>query len=147
MNWKVLILLFIIILGVLFLLSYSADDNATSTDLNRTQLNVSGLNSFSVDSFVREINSHEYYVGHNDDTVLWLLSLSGNVVFVSDDYYVVMSKADARRLPVEFATDVEITDTFDCEIIANRSLGKGLGDVLYVRDVKFISKNTDYYDV
>jgi len=75
------------------------------------------------------------------------MTLSGNVVFSSNGYYVVMSRTDASKLPFEDATDVMITDTFSCEVLENRSLGDKFGDVLYVRDVEFIKQDIKSYEV
>ena len=58
-----------------------------------------------------------------------------------------MGKTDADKLHYEDATDVIITDFFTCEIIENRSLGEGLKDVLYVRNVEFIDENIESLEV
>lgn len=147
MNKKVLLILFIIILSALTLSIYYSDDPNVIDNSNKTTLTVSGLNCFSVEDMVESVNSHEYYKNHDNETLMWLMGLSGNVVFSSHDYYVVMSKSDAEKLPVEFATDVDINDTFECEIITNRSLGDDLPDVLYVSDVKFIKQDIKSFEV
>lgn len=147
MNKKLLAVVFLIVICALFALSYYADNTDNSSGLNRTRLNVSGMNCYSVDEFVQAINTDEYYEGHDNSTAVWLLTLSGNVVFPSQDYYVVMSKSDAAKLPVEFATDVYITDIFDCEVMANKTLGGKFGNVLYVENVEFIRRDIESYDV
>lgn len=147
MNKKLLFILFIVVLGAVTFITYYSDNPHVIDNSNKTTLTVSGLNCFSVDDLVESVNSDEYFKNHDNETLMWLVGLSGNSVFSSPDYYVVMSKSDADKLPVEFATDVDINDTFECEIITNRSLGDDLPDVLYVRDVKFIKRDIKSFEV
>lgn len=145
MNKKLFVLFFIILLG-LTVLSVFTLEYYDNHDLNKSTLNISA-GGYPVDYFVESLNKKEYYRGHDEKTKLWLISLSGNQVYSSSDYYVVMSKMDADKLRFEDATDVIITDFFTCEIIENRSLGEGFNDVLYVRNVEFVDENIEYFEV
>jgi hypothetical protein len=122
----------------------------TATEIsadNESVLTVSGLNIFGVEDLVEALETEEYFEGHDNNTAQWLKTLEGNYVLTSMDYYVVMNKTDADKLPVEFATDVFINDTFRCTIIENHSLGEDFKDVLYVRDVEFIRQSIEYIEV
>lgn len=79
----------------------------------------------SVSQMASEIESRPYFEGYNHTTIIWLKSQKG-VVFSSADAYVVMSLNDASKLPVEYATDVFINDTFTCNVKEKRPLGDGL---------------------
>ena len=146
MNKKVLLLLLLICIGCIILFSYYSDNSEGFNESNKKTLNISG-GGYDVDAFVGNLNTMKYYKGHDEKTKLWLMTLSGNVVFSSNGYYVVMSRTDAAKLPFEDATDVMITDTFSCEVLENRSLGDKFGDVLYVRDVEFIKQDIKSYEV
>lgn len=146
MNKKFLVLFIIILLGLTVLSAFTLDNDDDYLDLNRSTLNISA-GGYPVDYFVESLNKEEYYRGHDEKTKLWLIGLSGNQVYSSGDYYVVMGKRDADKLHYEDATDVIITDFFTCEIIENRSLGEGLKDVLYVRNVEFIDENIESLEV
>ncbi len=146
MNKKHFIILIIVILLFLFTLlgySYLITEKATNT----TTLTVYAQSSASVEEIVNEINTSQNFVGHNKDTLDWFSTLTGKKVFFGYDYYVVMNENDAKKLPLEFVTDVSMEDTFSCEIIEKRSLGSDYNDVIYVKNVELISQNIEYYDV
>ena len=126
---------YLLIIGLLFLFlcvnhSFAADD--ILDEGNKTNLTVYAFHSYPVESLVSEIMSLEYYKGYDNDTVAWMTQHYGDI---------------ALKLPTMDATDVEITDDFSCKIVENRSLGKGLNNVLYVRDVEFIKQNEHSLDL
>lgn len=141
---------YLLIIGLLFLFlcvnhSFAADD--ILDEGNKTNLTVYAFHSYPIESLVSEIMSLEYYKGYDNDTVAWMTQHYGDIAFSSKGNFVIMDKRDALKLPTMDATDVEITDDFSCKIVENRSLGKGLNNVLYVRDVEFIKQNEHSLDL
>ena len=98
--------------------------------------------------FVNEIKTHPYFEGYDNDTLTWLESLNQNyVVFSSNDSYYIMSQSDADRLPIEYATDVSITDICSCNIVDQKALGNNLRNVVLVENVQFKEQRIEYFDV
>lgn len=146
MNKGLYIFIFAICL-IMVLFSFSLFGHSSTTSSNNTTLAVSAMSVGSVNAFVFELKTQDYFVGYNETTAEWLSTMGNNKIFSSGEYYVVMSPTDASKLPIEFATDVFINDTFNCEIVENRSLGVSYPDVLYVKDVEFLNQSREYIEV
>ena len=58
-----------------------------------------------------------------------------------------MSQSDANRLPIEYATDVSITDIYSCNIVDQKALGNNLRNVVLVDNVQFKEQRIEYSDV
>lgn len=102
----------------------------------------------TLDVFVNEIKTHPYFEGYDNDTLTWFESLNQNyVVFSSNNSYYIMSQSDADRLPIEYATDVSITDICSCNIVNQKALGNNLRNVVLVENVQFKEQKIEYFDV
>ncbi|WP_458403807.1 hypothetical protein [Methanobrevibacter sp.] len=124
---------------------YSLNENEGA---EKTYLTVYADFPMNITGFIHELETHSYYKGHNGTTVSWLKTLDEkNVVFSGNDTYVVMGISDFKKIPVESATDVFITDTFKCHVKEKRPLGNNLSDVVYVGDVEFVKQDIEYMDV
>ncbi|RAP54574.1 MAG: hypothetical protein BZ137_01430 [Methanosphaera sp. rholeuAM130] len=131
----IIILIFLLI--PITVISIDLPNNMNYTELNRSELNVSAEESFDLEIITLEIRTHSSYKNHDNDTLKWMESLQNKKVFTARKYFVIMDASEANKLPTEVITDSIIYDEFDCYVIANRSLGDGLKDVLYVKDVQF----------
>lgn len=114
--------------------SFNQSNNGLQTNV---QLTISAEQSFPMEKIAEEIKTHPAYEGYDEDTLKWLETFNGSIMFTSKDYFVVMDKNDAEKLPTSFVNDAFIYDDFTCDIIEKRSLGKDLKDIIYVKNVKF----------
>lgn len=102
----------------------------------------------TLDVFVKEIKTHPYFEGYDNDTLTWLESLNQNyIVFSSNNSYYIMSQSDANMLPIEYATDVSITDICSCNIVDQKALGNNLRNVVLVENVQFKEQRIEYFEV
>lgn len=104
---------------------------------DKAQLNVSAEQSFDLEMITDEVKHHKHYENHSNETLMWMESLKNKKVFTGREYMVIMDCDEAYKLPTLLATDVIIYDEFEANIIENKSLGDGLKDVLYVKNVEF----------
>ena len=148
-----MIILIIAFLGIfLAVLSayYPADNNnvALNASLNET-LNVSSEGPFALSELINEIKTEDFFKGYDNETVKWMESLGDKYVFFSEDYYVIMDKDDADKIPSVFACDVNFYEIFSCEVLESHSLGniEYPRDVLYVKNVNYIREEAFYFDV
>lgn len=148
-----MIILIIVFLGIfLAALSayYPADNNnvALNASLNET-LNVSSEGPFALSELINEIKTEDFFKGYDNETVKWMESLGDKYVFFSEDYYVIMDKDDADKIPSVFACDVNFYEIFSCEVLESHSLGniEYPRDVLYVKNVNYIREEAFYFDV
>lgn len=148
-----MIILIIVFLGIfLAALSayYPADNNnvALNASLNET-LNVSSEGPFVLSELINEIKTEDFFKGYDNETVKWMESLGDKYVFFSEDYYVIMDKDDADKIPSVFACDVNFYEIFSCEVLESHSLGniEYPRDVLYVKNVNYIREEAFYFDV
>ena len=148
-----MIILIIVFLGI-FLAAlgayYPADNNnvALNASLNET-LNVSSEGPFALSELINEIKTEDFFKGYDNETVKWMESLGDKYVFFSEDYYVIMDKDDADKIPSVFACDVNFYEIFSCEVLESHSLGniEYPRDVLYVKNVNYIREEAFYFDV
>lgn len=148
-----MIILIIVFLGIfLAALSayYPADNNnvALNASLNET-LNVYSEGPFALSELINEIKTEDFFKGYDNETVKWMESLGDKYVFFSEDYYVIMDKDDADKIPSVFACDVNFYEIFSCEVLESHSLGniEYPRDVLYVKNVNYIREEAFYFDV
>ena len=148
-----MIILIIVFLGIfLAALSayYPADNNnvALNASLNET-LNVSSEGPFALSELINEIKTEDFFKGYDNETVKWMESLGDKYVFFSEDYYVIMDKDDADKIPSVFACDVNFYEIFSCEVLESHSLGniEYPRYVLYVKNVNYIREEAFYFDV
>ena len=148
-----MIILIIVFLGIfLAALSayYPADNNnvALNASLNET-LNVSSEGPFALSELINEIKTEDFFKFYYNETVKWMESLGDKYVFFSEDYYVIMDKDDADKIPSVFACDVNFYEIFSCEVLESHSLGniEYPRDVLYVKNVNYIREEAFYFDV
>ena len=138
-----IIVIIIVILSCIFL-GYTFSEH--SSDKTTIEVYDDGYVNMSV--FVNEIKTHDYFRGYDNDTLTWLESIDDDyIVLSSNESYYIMSPEDANMIPFEFATDVSIQDTLECEIIDQKSLGSTIRDVCLVKNVEFISKKVTSLDV
>lgn len=114
---------------------------------NITKLEVSSEGPFKLSEIVEDIENSSYYDGYDTDTLNWMKSLDDMYVFNGLKSFVIMDSSDARKLPSEFATDVAITNIFNCEVVEKRSLGniENPKDVYLVKNVGYLEQNITYY--
>ena len=148
-----MIILIIVFLGIfLAALSayYPADNNnvALNASLNET-LNVSSEGPFALSELINEIKTEDFFKGYDNETVKWMESLGDKYVFFSEDYYVIMDKDDADKIPSVFACDVNFYEIFSCEVLESHSLGniEYPRDVLYVKNVNYIREVRRYIQI
>ena len=147
MNKKIIVLLIVVAIAILGLLLYLDSDYSSSGE--KTTLNVSSEGPIGLKALIKDIKTNDFYTGYDNETVKWMESLGNKYVFVSGDYYVIMNKLDADKIPSIFATDVDFTEIFECNVLEMHSLGSGdnFRDVLLVDHVKYKGENAHYYDV
>ena len=137
-----IVVILIAVLGCVYL-SYLISETPCETTIE-----VCVDSPITLDVFVNEIKTHPYFEGYDNDTLTWLESLNQNyVVFSSNNSYYIMSQSDADRLPIEYATDVSITDICSCNIVNQKALGNNLRNVVLVENVQFKEQRIEYFDV
>lgn len=140
MKKKILIAILIIILIICGLyLVYLLDEAPTQTvfSSDRVTLTVASEGPFDVDRFCKEVRTHPYYEGYDNETVEWLEKYDDCQILTSSDAFVVIDKAEIRKIPILNANDAFVNETFECNIVENRSLGNGFKDVLVVKDIDY----------
>ena len=98
--------------------------------------------------FLADLSAY-YPADNNNVAVKWMESLGDKYVFLSEDYYVIMDKDDADKIPSVFACDVNFYEIFSCEVLESHSFGniEYPRDVLYVKNVNYIREEAFYFDV
>lgn len=151
MNKKILIILLaLLVLVFAVFVGYSMDNPQVINDSSKkVELNVSSEGPFNLSQLIEDVETEPYYEGYDNETLNWMKSLGNKSVFHSLDYLVIMDSHDAGQLRSEFATDVAITEVFECKVLENHSMGdvKYPKDVLLVEDVKYLYENITYYEV
>lgn len=151
MNKKILIMLLVIVILILAIfVGYSVDNSKLLDDSSqKVVLNVSSEGPSNLSQIIEDVEKGPYYEGYDNETLNWMKTLGEKSVFHSRDYVVIMDSHDASQLHSEFATDVSITEFFECKILENHSFGnvKYHRDVLLVKDVNYLYENITYYDV
>ena len=140
MKNKILIAILILILIVCGLYVFYLMDEEPSQSIlssDRVTLTVASEGPFDVDRFCKEVRTHPYYEGYDDETVSWLENYTNCQILTSSDAFVVIDKAEIRKIPILNANDVFVNETFECNIVENRSLGSGFKDVLVVKNIDY----------
>ena len=133
MRNKILIAILILILVVcglylVYLIDEAPPQSVSSSD--RVTLTVASEGPFDVNRFCQEVKTHPYYEGYNNETV-------DCQILTSSDAFVVIDKSEIGKIPILNANDVFVNETFECNIIENRSLGDGFKDVLIVKNIDY----------
>ncbi len=141
----VILIVLVAILGIFLL--YAGDDS--SDDVNRTTLNVSSEGPMELPKVIDEIRTHDYYRGHDNETLQWMESLGNKYVWFSSEEIVIMDKWDSDKIPSQYVCDASFYEIFSCKVLERHPLGdvKYPRDVLLVKDVEYIGENVVYYDV
>ena len=148
MSKKVIGVVIIVLAAVLAIALWGAGDSHSSG--NTTTLNVYSEGPLKLSELIKDIKTHEYYEGYDNETVKWMESLGEKYVWSSGDMFVIMdTKWDSDRIPSNYACDVSFEEIFSCEVMENHSLGnvKHPRDVLLVKNVEYIGEEAHYYDV
>ena len=134
----IIILIIFLVVGGLYLY-YLMDENPSDSPLssNRTTLTVASEGPYDVDRLCQEFRTHPYYEGCDNETVKWLEKYDNYQILSSSDAFVVIGKDEIAKIPVLNANDVFVNETFECDIVENRSLGPGFQDVLLVRNIDY----------
>ena len=135
MKNKILIAILILILIVCGLYVFYLIDEEPSQSIlssDRVTLTVASEGPFDVDRFCKEVRTHPYYEGYDDETVSWLENYTNCQILTSSDAFVVIDKAEIRKIPI-----LNANETFECNIVENRSLGSGFKDVLVVKNIDY----------
>ena len=133
MGKKTIILIMAVLVAILALVAvYYVSESPDDISGNMTELTVYSEGPIPLSDIVKDIETAEYYNGHDNDTL-------GNGTFV------IMSQEDARKIPSVYATDVIITETFECKVLETHSLGnvKYPKDVLLVENVNYLNETID----
>lgn len=144
------LLLAVIIIVIAISAGYLMDNpNVSDESFQKMELNVSSEGPNNLSNLIEDIETASYYKGHDNETLEWMKSLGDKSVFYSGDYIVIMDLDDAGKLRSEYATDVSITEFFECKVLQNRSMGdvKYPKDILLVEDVEYLHENITYFDV
>lgn len=145
MKSKGVVAVAILLLAVLSLVFvYSIGEKS---DLgNITELEVSSEGPIPLSKIINDIRTAEYYNGHDNETLSWMESLGDMQVFSGDGMLVVMDSSDAGKLRSEYVCDAYITESMECRVLENHSLGdiKYPRDVLLVKDVKYLGEEIHY---
>lgn len=146
---KGILLIIIVLVAILALIGIYSVTEVPTIEGNLTKLEVSSEGPFKVSEIVEDIKNSSYYEGYDNDTLNWMKSLGDMYVFNSIQSFVIMDSNDASKLPSEFATDVAITNIFNCEVVEKRSLGdiEHPKDVYLVKNVEYLEQNITYYPV
>ena len=140
MKNKILIAILILILIVCGLYVFYLIDEEPSQSIlssDRVTLTVASEGPFDVDRFCKEVRTHPYYEGYDNETVNWLENYTNCQILTSSDAFVLIDKTEIRKIPILNANDVFVNETFECDIVENRSLGSGFKDVLVVKNIDY----------
>ena len=148
MNNKITVLMVIVLVAILGIVLLHSSDNPTSVG-NEATLNVSSEGPLELQKLVKEIKSHEYYKGYDNETVEWMESLGDRYVWSSQDEFVIMDKVDSDKIPSQYVCDAYFNEIFSCNVLEKHSLGynDNFKEVLLVNNVEYIGEEVHYYDV
>ena len=142
---KGIVAIVILLLAVALLVPVcSVGENPNSGNL--TQLEVSSEGPIDLSVIIRDIKTGKYYEGYDNETLAWMESLANKQVFSGDGMIVVMDRTDASKLHSEYVCDAYITESMECRVLENHSLGdvKSPRDVLLVKDVRYLGEEIHY---
>ena len=143
---KTIILIMAVLVAILALVAvYYVSETPNNVYGNLTELTVYSEGPIPLSDIVKDIETAEYYKGHDNDTLNWMKSLGNKSVFSGNGTLVIMSQADASKIPSVYATDVIITETFECKVLETHSLGnvKYPKDVLLVENVNYLNETIE----
>lgn len=135
-------ILLLVVLSLVFV--YSIDEKSDLS--NMTELEVSSEGPIPLSEIINDVRTAEYYDGYDNETLAWMESLGNKQVFSGDGILVVMDSSDAGKLRSEYVCDAYITESMECNVLENHSLGdiKYPRDVLLVNDVKYLGEEIHY---
>lgn len=140
-----IVAILIVILAIVLLYA----EESPSVMGNETTLNVSSEGPLKLQDVVRDIRTHDYYRGYDNETVRWMESLGNRYVWFSSDEIVIMDKGDSDKIPSQYVCDAYFQEIFSCNVLEKHPLGnvEYPREVLLVKDVEYIGEETHYYDV
>ena len=140
-----IVAILIVILAIVLLYA----EESPSVMGNETTLNVSSEGPLKLQDVVRDIRTHDYYRGYDNETVRWMESLGNRYVWFSSDEIVIMDKWDSDKIPSQYVCDAYFQEIFSCNVLEKHPLGnvEYPREVLLVKDVEYIGEETHYYDV
>lgn len=138
---KTVISIVIVLVAILALVGVYSFTESPSDD--STELAVYSEGPIPLSYVIKDIETGSYYEGYDNDTLTWMKSLGEKSVFSGDGIFVIMSSTDASKIPSVYATDVSITEIFECNVLETHSLGDVdyPKDVLLVDNVRYIKEN------
>ncbi|MBR0472267.1 MAG: hypothetical protein IJI98_06165 [Methanosphaera sp.] len=151
MDKKIIIILSVILLVGNLSIAYAMNNDLKVEDTNSDEilLPLSMSGPIKLDELIKEIKTKDYYKGYDEQTLQWMTNLGDKYVYMTNDSFVIMNQADAKKIPMEIVTDVYITYNIKCKLIESHPLGntKYPKNVQYVHDVKYINQDITYFEV
>lgn len=146
MGKKVIATVIIVLVAILALVSiYSVVEFSDGGTSDLTELVVYSEGPIPLSDIIDDIENESYYKGYDNDTLNWMKSLGDKAVFSGNGTLVIMSSSDANKIPSVYATDVIITENFECNVLETHSLGdiKYPKDVLLVEHVNYLGESIE----
>lgn len=117
--------------------TYAANENDTS---NQTLISIDANPPMKIGEMINLVKTQPAFKTYDYKALQWLQGLdSSDVVYNTDEGYIVMNSTDAAKIPDTVTTGVSVSTNITCKVIENRSLGPHLDNVLVVEDVEMVS--------
>ena len=143
MGKKTVGLIVIVLMAILSLSLYYSMMESPSFNVGDVKtLEVYSEGPVNLPDIIEDVETASYYEGYDNDTLNWMKSLGDKAVFSGNGTFVIMGFDDAGRIPSVYATDVIITEEFECRVLETHSLGDVdyPKKVFYVNDVKYLGE-------
>ena len=138
MNKKFTLILAIAIVAVIGLSA------AYAITENNTTLSIKSEPPVHIGEMTNTIEVQPFFKNYNSTTLNWLKEFSSDyVVFPTTDYYIIMNSTDATKISENATTGISIKNNITCNVLENKTLGKGLNNILYVENVEVISEDVE----
>ncbi len=138
MNKKFTLILAIAIVAVIGLSA------AYAITENNTTVSIKSEPPTHVGEMANSIEVQPFFKNYNSTTLNWLKEFSSDyVVFTTTEYYIVMNSTDATKISENATTGISIKNNITCNVLENKTLGKGLNNILYVENVEVISEDVE----
>ena len=138
MNKKFTLILAIAIVAVIGLSA------AYAITENNTTLSIKSEPPVHIGEMTNTIEVQPFFKNYNSTTLNWLKEFSSDyVVFPTTDYYIIMNSTDATKIIENATTGISIKNNITCNVLENKTLGKGLNNILYVENVEVISEDVE----
>jgi hypothetical protein len=140
------VLILLIAMSTLIVLSaaHAADENEST---NKTMISMEANHPMEIGKMVSLVKTQPKFKNYDSNTLKWLDELnSKDVVYSSEEGYIVMNSTEAAKIPDTVTTGVSFNCNITCNILENKSLGPHLDDVLVVEDVEVVSNDLNNFD-